>query len=141
MQLFASVFFEEALAFVPGCTFKVEAVNPDTFSWVHKVFAINSGVIGNQNVARSCYIDLLLYCVKGPVVCSVGSGDLLADTSQESLSIGESGQPVGDGSLFHEPVVEQVVTLYHGTKPSGKSWVQPRNLSSRRIGQEELRYP
>ena len=81
MELFASVFFEEALALVPRCTFKVEAMDPYAFSWVHKVFTINSGVISDEYVTRSSYIDLLLYSVKGPVVCSMCSGDLLADTS------------------------------------------------------------
>jgi len=141
VQIFASVLFEVALALVPRCSLKVEAVDPNSFAWVHQVLAIDSSVVGNERITGSSYVNLLFNCVKGPIVLSVSSGDLLADTGQESLSVEEAGQPVRDGSLFHQPVVEQVVTLLHRAKPAAQSRVQPGDFGSRWIGQEELRYP
>jgi len=87
------------LALVPGGAFEVQTVDPYAFRRLRNILALDLGVISDYCVAGVRDFSTLFDCVKGPVICSVRTGDLLTHTSEEALWVEEPSEPVGDRSL------------------------------------------
>lgn len=87
------------MTLVPGRAFKVQTVDPYAFGRLRNILALDLGVISDYGVAGVRDFSPLFDCIKGPVVGSMSTGDLLTHTSEEALWVEEPSEPVGDRPL------------------------------------------
>jgi len=102
-KIFTLGVFKVTLRLVPGSSFEVKSMDPDTFRWLGDALSFNASVVTDKSVSRICNFRARLDGIQSPVVSSVSTSDFLSNGSEESLTIEESSQPVRNRPVFLEP--------------------------------------
>lgn len=115
--------FESLLVSRPGSTFEVQTMDADTFRRCGEGLLNATIFTTNDFLLDLC---LGLDGIKGPLLLSVLSGDLLHGGSEETLWVVEASEPEGDGAAtLGEPVVQLEVPVDEAADPTGEGWREP----------------
>lgn len=80
IEVLALLVLKITLVFVPCSAFQVQTMDPNAFHGLRNILAFDLGIFSDYCVAGLGDFSTLFYCVEGPVIGSMGTGDLLTHT-------------------------------------------------------------